>query len=529
MTEDLGGGISLRDVLESMPDGLIVASEDQGIRFANIRAMELFGYARHEMTGMSIHELLPSRLRERHRQHKRRYLENPHVRSMGTATNLVGLRKDGSEFTAEVSLSPFASEHGVLVIAAVRDATEKKALIHSLRASRERLTAVIASMSDGLVAAESGGRITDLNPEAERLLGIRSVDAVGRSLDEIVRLRDPRTLRDVEVPLDFSQPTVQMIASLDEVILLRASGEPSFVSLSVAPVQRPLSRGQGAVLVLRDVSERRELRKRAQVSEHLASLGALAAGIGHEINNPLTYAMGNADLMRRHLEQLTARLEVAFEGTPDSVAEPPRRMLRCIDDLTDALERIELIVRDLRQFSRTESLEEASCDLGKVLRSAVRICRSDLLQRSRIEADVDGDLLVCGSAARLGQVFINLLINAAHALPEPRRSDSLIRIDARVDQGSRAVVEIRDNGSGIDPQHLDRIFDPFFTTKPEGEGTGLGLSICDRIVAELGGKLDLRSQLGEGTIVTIQLPLAPAGRLDEATDRKCSSPALPHR
>jgi signal transduction histidine kinase len=245
-------------------------------------------------------------------------------------------------------------------------------------------------------------------------------------------------------------------------------------------------------------TERARMRERLLLSERLVSVGTLAAGVAHEINNPLAVAMAN--------------LECVLEGlAPDAVgsrevtayAEPLR-------DIEEALKRIRDIVRDVKLFSRPQESKASAVDVRSVIDSSVRMAWNEIRHRVRVIKEFGPVPLVTANESRLGQVVLNLIVNAAHAVPEGRADDNTLRLITRTLEDGRAVIEVADAGCGIPKENLERIFDPFFTTKPVGVGTGLGLAICHTIVAELGGEIEVDSEVGRGTTFRVLLPRAGA-------------------
>ena len=232
---------------------------------------------------------------------------------------------------------------------------------------------------------------------------------------------------------------------------------------------------------------------RAEASERLASIGTLAAGVAHEINNPLAYVVANLDwvLDRRResgrAEEEVTALEEAREGTA----------------------RVAEIVRGLRVFSRAPAEDQrAALDVRGPLRAALNLAQPEIRHRARLALELADVPPVIGEEARLAQVFLNVLVNAAQAIPAGRAAQQEIAVRTRV-EGRDVVVEIRDSGCGMPPEVQARIFEPFFTTKPPGVGTGLGLSICHGIVAAHGGAMEVQSRVGVGTAFRVRLPRAP--------------------
>jgi signal transduction histidine kinase len=236
-------------------------------------------------------------------------------------------------------------------------------------------------------------------------------------------------------------------------------------------------------------------------TDRLASVGMLAAGVAHEINNPLTYVLANIDHAREEIAAITEQTAL----DEDSGARL-RGVRESLDDARDGAARVTSIVRDLKIFSRGGREEQTVIDVDHVLRSTVNLARPQLRSRARIVEDYGGVPGVIGEESGLGQVAVNLLFNAAHALDGRARADHEIRISTR-QEDAQVIIEVHDTGEGIPRANLTKIFDPFFTTKPHGTGTGLGLSICHGIVASMGGRIEVDSTPGDGATFRVLLPV----------------------
>ncbi|QSQ24747.1 HAMP domain-containing protein [Pyxidicoccus parkwayensis] len=235
-------------------------------------------------------------------------------------------------------------------------------------------------------------------------------------------------------------------------------------------------------------------------ADRLASVGQLAAGIGHEINNPLAFIISNLDWAQEELQRMGG-------GTERQCME----VGLALKDAREGAERVRLIVRELRDLARPESLESGPVDLGAVVRSAEKMAIHLIRQRARLVLEVDGAPPVLGNGARLCQVMLNLLLNAAHALEPGGAGHNTIRVSARALGAERVQVEVSDTGCGIPPENLARIFDPFFTTRPVGMGTGMGLAVCHGIIASHGGEISVESELGKGSTFRVTLPVFAKG------------------
>jgi C4-dicarboxylate-specific signal transduction histidine kinase len=235
-------------------------------------------------------------------------------------------------------------------------------------------------------------------------------------------------------------------------------------------------------------------------ANHLANIGMLAAGIGHEINNPLAALVANLEIAIRELRNIAGR-EDATKHVLDSTA----RALESLYDAGEAVDRIRQIACDLKPLPLSTDHRHGVVNLQRALDSSLRMAGCEIRRRARLVKDYGELPDVEGSEVRLGQVFLNLLMNAVHAIPEGRASEHEIRVSARIEGADWIIVEVKDTGSGIAPENVGRIFDPFFTTKAAGEGTGLGLAICQKIVTDYGGHIDVESEADKGSVFRVTL------------------------
>ena len=256
----------------------------------------------------------------------------------------------------------------------------------------------------------------------------------------------------------------------------------------------------------RDVTARKELEARAAAADRMAVLGTLTAGIGHEINNPLSVIVGNLEFIASALGERDADLDEALR------------------DARQAAIRAGEIVRHMRIFLQSGA-SEAPADVRGVVEATVKMVANELRHRARVELELEAAPPVAVAEAQLGQVVLNLLVNASQALPEGRASDNRIAVRVRpLDGGERVRLEIADTGTGIPDDVRHRIFEPFFTTKPMGLGTGLGLWVCHQIVTSAGGTIDVESAPGHGTTFRIEFPALAGWRRDAAPARTRAAP-----
>lgn len=255
-----------------------------------------------------------------------------------------------------------------------------------------------------------------------------------------------------------------------------------------------------------DVTERRHMEARLLLADRMASLGTLAAGVAHEINNPLAYMVANVDFAR---QELRARGAARVDA-----------LVAALDEAAEGGARVRHIVSGLKTFSRADDGALGPVEVDRVIQLVVRMAQQQIRGKARLVLDLGPVPPVHANEAQLGQVILNLLVNAAQALPDGNEAENEIRVSTAAAPPDRVRIEVRDTGPGIAPELRSRIFDPFFTTKPIGEGTGLGLAICHGIVASFGGEIGVESEVGHGACFRV---LLPAWRAD-ARDPRAGAP-----
>jgi signal transduction histidine kinase len=290
---------------------------------------------------------------------------------------------------------------------------------------------------------------------------------------------------------------------------------------------------EGSLRVAADLAAlaRRAIASNLVCTEHLshsgrqlASIGMLAAGVAHEINNPASFVLANIEALSALLRSLEEKVRDAPATRKLGVKDLLFEAMTIVQESKEGMARIHRIVRDLHSFSRTDDSAAAVADVNAAVESALTMLRNELRYRTAVERDLRASQPVRGNAARVGQVFLNLILNAAHALPEADLKRNRLRVRS-FDESGAVVVEVEDNGPGIAPEIMPRIFESFFTTKPPGLGTGLGLPISREIVRSLGGELTAESPPGAGALFRVRLPAAEG----PAVERSRSVTAATHR
>ena len=414
--------------------------------------------------------------------------------------DLVEIERQGVH--SRIRLIPYGTglDRGVALVAS--DITRQRRMEEDLRASVVKADALLDALPDMMFRVRSDGVVVDFQPAwaeklaapAERLVGRKLADVLpsaiaAQTLEALLRVLDTGRSQRFEFPLDTPNGEHEYEARLS------AAGADDVVA------------------VVRDITEAKRLQAQLALADRLAALGTLAAGVAHEINNPLTYVLIGIEAVFKELrrkpadEPIGARLPLMLERLQGAI-EGARRVRR--------------IVSELRSLARVDEQDQRPVDVCLVLDSAASMVEGQFRHRARLVREYRQGLpSILGRQDRLGQVFLNLLLNAAQAVQDASAADSTVYLRADLDAGGRVVVEVEDSGPGIPSAELSKIFDPLFTSKPVVVGTGFGLWVSHTIVTSLGGELTARSRVGEGTVFRVVLPAAPVraergeARLDE--------------
>ncbi len=349
-----------------------------------------------------------------------------------------------------------------------------------LGASEARFRRLADASTDGVVVVE-GGCVSDVNAALARMVGAEPETLVGRRLESL-----------------FVDETGESLASAltsdgpRDVRVRRANGTEFLAEITGRSERR---QSEPTFLTVRDVEERRAAESKAITTDRLASLGRLAAGAAHEINNPLTYVSANLDLLLERVNGL---------ALPAAVVADLRELL---SEAREGSDRVVRIVRDLRSLARESDDATSSVRVEDVVDVAIKMCAAEVRHRARLVRDYAATPPAKGTEARIGQVLINLIMNAAQAIPPGNATAHEIRIVTRSVRDDLVTIEVSDTGSGIEDDVLERIFEPFVTTKSGTTGMGLGLSICHSIVTSLGGTISARNRPEGGATFRVELPV----------------------
>ncbi len=391
---------------------------------------------------------------------------------------------------------------------AIEVALHKHQLERHLAVRERWFSTTLDSLGDAIIATDSAERITYMNPVAEKLTGHATAEAKGRDLRTIFRLVDDAGAP-IESPVGQAIRTQFAVALPPQTNLVDKAGGRRVVEDAATPIIDDRGQLLGGVIVFRDVTEQRRLERRLAISERMASVGTMAAGIAHEINNPLASIVGNLEISL----ELLADARAARDGTGRVSESTLDELDQTLRDAAASAERVRKIVHAMRGFARAPGGDAEILDLPDVLETALRLTENTLRHRARVVRAYGTTPFVQCAETQLVQVLTNLLTNAGDAVPEGDARRNEVRVSTFTSDDGSAVVEVRDSGVGIAPSNLGRIFDPFFTTKAVGKGMGLGLSLSHSFVTSVGGTLTAASELGHGSSFRVTLPAArPAPR-----------------
>ncbi|HYD39998.1 MAG TPA: PAS domain S-box protein [Anaeromyxobacter sp.] len=492
----------LRSVFAAMAEGVVIFDTEGRIVDCNASAERILGLPRERIVGRTSHENWHVLRSDGTPFPPSEYPANRTLRTGQPVRNeLLGMiQRDGMVRWLAMSSEPLrlgdaARPHGVLTSFA--DMTAERHAWVEVRRREAQLR--LAMECAGHAYWELDVRRGELRPEGR--VGIEAEP--GGSADRWMALVHPEDRARARADLEAHVEGRTAVFS-SEYRMPAPDGGWRWAQLSGRATARDeTGRATHLAGTITDVTEARRLQERLRHTDRLAGVGTLAAGVAHEVNNPLAYVWAN-------LIAVDEALAALAPGVP---ADPARieDLRRAVRDAMDGAARVRGIVQALRQFAQPARGEERRpVDVKAELEAAIGIARNEIAHRAQLHVDVpDGLPPVRAAPHELGQVFVNLLVNAAQAIPEGRAGENEIRVSARA-EADRVVVEVHDTGAGIPAADLPRVFDPFFTTKPVGAGTGLGLSVCHGIVTAIGGTIDVESPPGAGTTFRVRLPILRA-------------------
>jgi PAS domain S-box-containing protein len=487
-----------RGLMEAAPDGMVVVNEAGEIVLLNAQAEKQFGYRRDELLGQKVKSIIPEGFAERLIADGTRTAAEALAQQIGTGIELNGQRKDGSEIPIEIMLSPMESTGGILVTAAIRDITVRKDADKHLAQMEERYRGLMEAAPDGMVVVNQAGEIVLLNARAETQFGYRRDELLGQKVINIIPEGFAERLV-ADALRSTAEALAQQIGTGIELHGLRKDGTAFPIEIMLSPLES--DEGILVTAAIRDISARKQLERQWRQSQKMEAVGQLTGGIAHDFNNLLGVIIGNLDL----LDRLVAGNEAAV-----------KRVRTAQKAATRGAE----ITRRLLVFSSNEELKPSVVLLGDSIQNTIELATRGLGPEIKITTHIDESVPpLFVDPAGLESALLNLVVNARDAMP---KGGSII-IDSKVKNledshpavrtgdlkaGRYVCVSVTDTGVGMSRETLERAFEPFFSTKPRNKGTGLGLAMVYGFVKQSGGAVRAYSELGQGTTISLYLPLA---------------------
>jgi PAS domain S-box-containing protein len=473
-------------LLESSPDATLIVNAMGRIVLANSQAARAFAYDRHELIGEPVEVLLPERFRGGHVGHRSGFSQQPRMRTMGRGLELFGRRRDGYEFPVEISLSPLATDEGMMVMSAVRDITDRKK-------AEQKFRGLLESAPDAMVIVGGDGRIALVNSQLERLFGYPREELLGNSVDILVPQRY-RTHHAQHRAGFFSQPRPRAMGAGLELYGQRRDGSEFPLEISLSPLET--EEGLFVSAAIRDATERRRFEQTLQDANRLKS--EFLATMSHELRTPLNGIIGFSEFL---IDEKAGTLNARQKEYLTDVLASGRHLLRLINDVLD-LSKIEAGKMDLapESFSLAAAIDEV-CAVVSPIAQAKSISLSRKVSEEVTTVTLDRH--------RFMQILYNLLSNAL------KFTNAGGEVSLRLDREGNALrLQVTDTGIGIAAEDLPKLFFEFKQlesgTGRRHDGTGLGLVLTKRLAELHGGSVRVQSEVGKGSTFTVKLPLIEA-------------------
>ena len=477
--------IRRRILVEGSRDGIVILEQGGRVYEANRRFCEMLGYTGEEIKKLHVWDW------ECHKSREELVEEFKNVDASGDYFETQHRRKDGTVYDVEISTNAAVFSRQKLIFCVCRDITERKRMEEAIKASEEKLRLMFESITDGITMTNLEGDIVQLNEATLRLHGYDSKEElIGRNSMELIAEKDhARAARVMErIIQDGSVENT-------EYTFVTRDGREFPAELSAAVIKDALEKPIGFIAVTKDITQRKLMEEQLLLTDRLASIGELASGIAHELNNPLTGVIGLTQLL--------------IEG------DAPANIKDDLKIVYNEAQRAAVVVKNLLAFARKHPPEKRLLDVNDVVKKVLELrAYEQKLNNIQVIDNMAQNLpKVTADFFQLQQVFLNIVINAEYFIMKKNTSGTLTITTEGTDDTVK--ISFADDGPGIPKENVGHIFDPFFTTKEVGKGTGLGLSICHGIIVAHNGKIYAESEPGKGATFIVELPVSREGAFDE--------------
>ena len=501
----------LAAIFSSIQDAMLITDLSRKVVAMNPEAEAITGWSEQEAQGKPL-EFVLQMVSDLHKDRDNAPQDLP------ASKRLLLVRKDGTKHPVDGSISPIQDSSGQItgLVALVRDDQHDRHAERVLVRAKQEFKSVIERLPLAVIILHKDVIVFANNAWRDCLNQTAGATSVGRSIYDLLHQED----REFAQARNRSEERTIGPVPPGELRIQRADN--GYVEVEVFQAQFVEFEGKlSTMLVVRDLTQTRWMQAQLQTSERMASIGTLAAGIAHEINNPLTYVMSNLNLVADKMDALHGHLK------PDAL----KRLNINIDEARDGAERVCNIVRDLKTLSGREDEVIEPVDVAEVANAAANMASNEIRHRARLERVYDTVPPVAANARGLAQVFLNFLVNAAQSIESGHADAHTIGIHIQNTECDNVAIEFWDDGPGMTEEEQARVFDPFFTNGQDALGTGLGLSISHSIITSYGGQIQLESEVGAGTCFRILLPRASDSTTPELSNanplaQQVSAPAL---
>ena len=501
--------ISLRESEEKLNvmanaalDAIMVIDDEGKIVFWNEAAGKMFGYSKENAIGKDLHKLLaPQRYYQDFKRGFAEFNQSGSGAIMGHALQMTAIRGNNEEFPVEISISKMKIKDKWHAVGMVRDITEQLQAREMQTKLVSQYTAMINTVPALIYIKDKELKYVEVNETFCTLIGKTKSEIIGKTVIDVY----PPDIAEIQGKLDLNIINEGKSIINHEVKVSYFRDEETWISITKVPLKNDKGEIIGLVGMIQDVTEHHKSRDQLIQSDKLAAIGTLAAGVAHEINNPIGYINSNLNSMNKYLKKISQFSEAIRKYDAAKWSDLQEMLGDFGDAVNESIEganRVKKIVADLKTFSRVDRAEKAMANINEGIESTLNIVWNEIKYTCKVEKEL-GDLPILYCVPnQLNQVFLNLIINAGQAISG---NQGLIKIKSWADE-KNIYVSIGDNGVGIPEENLKRIFEPFYTTKEVGKGTGLGLGLAYDIVKKHRGHISVESKLGVGTVFTVTLP-----------------------